>query len=144
MVSGCPKLAGLSLKRTRLSDEALLLIAMTCPNLTRLACAGQRSSPWTNSTSASGHALSALVTNCPKLSGIGLSLVDLRTAPPASQGGAPSARAMLESVARMGSELVDVRFDGAEGVEFEDINEALVEWARHCPNLRMLDLNHLK
>ena len=53
-------------------------------------------------------------------------------------------KAMLASIARMGSELVDVRFDGPEGVEFEDINEGLVEWAQNCPNLRMLDLNHFK
>ena len=86
LVSGCQKLTGLSLKRTCLSDEALLLIAGGCPHLTRLACAGQRSSPWTNATSMN-FSLSALVTNCPTLSGIGLSLVDLRRGPPCGGDG---------------------------------------------------------
>lgn len=64
-----------------------------------------------------------------------------------AQGNALEARyagGMLATLQTCGPNLVDVRLDGPEQEVFEDLNEALIEFARNCPNLRMLDLNYLR
>eukprot|EP00271_Cylindrocystis_brebissonii_P020632 TRINITY_DN6917_c0_g4_i1.p1 TRINITY_DN6917_c0_g4~~TRINITY_DN6917_c0_g4_i1.p1 ORF type:complete len:876 (+),score=157.82 TRINITY_DN6917_c0_g4_i1:188-2815(+) len=52
---------------------------------------------------------------------------------------------MVEALQPLGAQLLDLRLDGpSRSEDFEDLNEALVQLAKSCPNLHSVDLNRFR